>query len=734
MSRASQRRPRPLVPPLVPLALAVIMGIVADRYGDPWDTASWALIALGAATVIVFSAHRHGWAWDLALLTAFAGLGGGWHHHCWTDLGHDDLAWSVSETSRPAWVRGVVREVLGIRPGDGPPDHATTQAVLDVTGVCDGQDWHRASGRAQMLIVGERSDLEAGQFVEAAGTLARLAGPLNPGEFDYRAHLRAQGVRLRLTVDDPEGIWHEPSGANRPLLHGLGAVRAWSHARLVEGLDPRVAPLAAALLLGQREGVDPDVNDAFARTGTTHLLAISGLHLQVLAITLLIVFRVLGLGRKSASAAVALMTIAYALLVGLAPSVVRSATMTCTFCSAVWRDRPTRPANLLALAALVTLAFNPAHLFDIGCQLSFLAIAALIWGVNLATPWFQWGYAALLFRVRGPGGALDELERRLEPEWMSRIRWCPVVVSSGVIVSLVVWLAALPLVALRFHLISPIGILLNIPLIPLTSLALMMAGLTLGLSAIWGPLGGPAAWVCAKCLILTEFLVRWGATRTWGHWFVPGPPWGWVLGFYGLLGLATVAGVGVGRWPGRRWAWIALGGWIALGLGLKAIPTRPGTLEADVLAVGHGLAVVIQTGDGHAIVYDCGRLRDPNVGRRIVAPALWSRWVRHIDRIILSHPDADHYNGLPDLLDRFSVGAVCVAPGFDRGADPAPSGSWRWSGRAVSRSGRSPRGTHGRRPTRGSRSRTLQAPGASGIATMTAASSSTWRRTAATFS
>jgi competence protein ComEC len=74
--------------------------------------------------------------------------------------------------------------------------------------------------------------------------------------------------------------------------------------------------------------------------------------------------------------------------------------------------------------------------------------------------------------------------------------------------------------------------------------------------------------------------------------------------------------------------------------------------------------VVIDNGPGHAVLFDCGRMRDPTVGRRIVAPALWDRGVRTIDAVILSHADADHYNGLPDLLDRFPVRAVYVPPGF----------------------------------------------------------------------
>ena len=118
---------------------------------------------------------------------------------------------------------------------------------------------------------------------------------------------------------NPTASGQSARGRPKPWARLLGRVRAWSHDRLVARLDPRVAPLAAALLLGRREGVDPDVNDAFARTGTTHLLAISGLHLQVLAAV-----AVPDLPRHRARSAhvvrrgCSFATIAYALLVGLA--------------------------------------------------------------------------------------------------------------------------------------------------------------------------------------------------------------------------------------------------------------------------------------------------------------------------------------------------------------------------------------------------------------------------------
>ncbi|WP_406698818.1 ComEC/Rec2 family competence protein [Singulisphaera sp. Ch08] len=667
MNHEPDRRSRVLLSPLVPVALAYVVGIVLDRAFELWGTEVWAGLALVGATIAAWGRDRKVPA-VAGLVIAIVGLGGGSHHAYWSDLASDDLARGVTGVPRPMWVRGVLWDVRGPRAGERLGSSATTRAVIAVTGICDGRIWRPAQGRAQLIVVGDRSDIVPGHGVEAVGVMSAIAGPLNPGEFDYRNYLRAQGIRLRLAVDGPDEVWADPAAPLWIWTNWLGRVRAWSYDRLVADLNPKVAPLAAALLLGRREGVDPDINDAFARTGTTHLLAISGLHLQVLAGVLWFVFRSLGLGRRGAFAALALVTVAYALLVGLAPSVVRSAAMTVAVCGAGLFDRPVRSANNLALAALITLWMNPTDLFDVGCQLSFLAIAAIFWGVTPTTNLLRHTYYALTFRIQGPGSPLDVLERSLEPWWLAQMRRWPLLVTPGLIVSTVVWLAALPLVALRFHIVSPIGVLLNIPLIPLTSLALIASGLSLGLSAIWGPLGGPAAWVCAMTLAATEFLVRWGASQSWGHAFVPGPSQAWVLIVYGLLAFATV--VGIRRWPLRRTAWSLLAGWVVLGLVLPWHPRREGRLEAEILAVGHGLAVIIQTEAGGTILYDCGRMHDPSVGRRIVAPALWARGVSHIDAVVLSHADSDHYNGLPDLLERFTIAEVRVPPGFASPANP----------------------------------------------------------------
>jgi competence protein ComEC len=666
MGTVADRRPRLPSSPLAPLALAVALGIAADRYLVACSTPLWSALALALTILAALLNRRRPTVSALALLCSFLALGGAWHHDQWFDLAPGELARSNWEPARPAWVRGVVTEVPEYRPGDRAGDEGVTTSVLSISAISDGQGWHPASGRVALAISGLKEGLEAGDPVQAAGNLSALAGPLNPGESDRRDYWRAQGVRLRLSIGELESIWPDLEQPGSWFLRWLGRTRSWSHRKLVEGLEGKVAPLGAALLLGRRDAVDPEVNDAFARTGTTHLLAISGSHLQVLSLFFWFCCRALGFGRKPAFLAVATATVAYSLLVGLMPSVVRSAVMTSMVCLGGFVDRNTRPGNLLAMAALATLAWNPANLFDAGCQLSFLAVAAILWGVS---PALALGGAAWM-RVRSKeASALDALERRFEPWWRSALRRTGETFFEGLMISAVVWVVCLPLVMLRFHVNSPVGILINIPLVPLTSAALMLAGLTLALSAVWAPLGQPTAWACALFLRWTESIVRWGAAQAWGHSFTAGPHWVWALAFYCILGLASLAAAA--RWRGWRWAWGGLGAWVAAGWAIALIPHRPETLEADVLAVGHGLSIVVQAEDGRTVLYDCGRMADPHIGRRVIAPALWSRGVRRLETVFLSHADADHFNALPDLLDRFAVSEVRVPPGFGGPSNPS---------------------------------------------------------------
>ncbi|WP_165226387.1 ComEC/Rec2 family competence protein [Aquisphaera insulae] len=672
-------RPSPVrFPPLVPLLVAALAGIILDRAWGGFGTRPWVDVGFGALSVCVLglSSHRASFA---AALVATSCFGAAWHHHRWNGRAPDDIGLAADDTPRPAWIRGVITDVAGRQRsephGGGEPDREITRMVIAATQISDGSRWRPASGSVALSVAGDRTDLHAGEPVEAAGSLSRVEGPLNPGEFDHRALLRSRGIDARLFVDSPGALSIDRKNEPWPWTLRLARIRDACRSELESHLDGPTAALASALILGRREDIDPEDQDAFTLTGTTHLLAISGLQLQALAWFLGRLLRLCSVPRLPAYGAVGVATVGYAVLVGLAPSVVRSAAMTLAFCLAGVAGRSARPANTLALAGLLCLLWSPFYAFDVGCQLSFLAIAALIWVVRPAQELATTCWGRLSARIGGKPTAIEALERRFQPRWRAWPRLLVVGAVKGMILSAVVWLAAVPLVAFRFHLVAPIGILLNVPLIPLTTVALLLGASGLGLGLIWSPLGAilirPAEWL----LRLTEWIVRWGASLPWGHRFVAGPTAWSVALFYVLITLAIVAGTTSVIIPARRRRSVGaillaavsvlIPGWLLAGIRLDPPP-----FEGDVLAVGHGLAVSVRLADGTAILYDCGRMGDPKVGRRIIAPALWIRGITRIDQVFLSHADLDHYNGLPDLLERFAVGEVLVPPGFGGAANP----------------------------------------------------------------
>ena len=322
------RRPPCPTAPWAPAAIAFAVGIAADRRAAPLSTASWlwlALVAAGTGLVVL----KRTWPSSLLLIAALIALGGGWHHRRWSDLGADDLSRICDEEPGPAWVRGVVLTAPEHRRGpadpERPEDEGYSRFWLRITAASDGRRWHPASGRAVVTATGDRTDLAAGDPVELAGSLARIARPLNPGERDPRDWPRSRGIRLELSVGDREGLRLDPLGRPDRPLRWLARSRSWCRDRLAAGLDERIAPLATALLIGRRGDVDQERSDAFLATGMSHLLAISGMHLAAMAGLLWFGCRSLFLGPKRASALVLVAVVGYASLVGWTPSVSRSA-------------------------------------------------------------------------------------------------------------------------------------------------------------------------------------------------------------------------------------------------------------------------------------------------------------------------------------------------------------------------------------------------------------------------
>jgi competence protein ComEC len=161
----------------------------------------------------------------------------------------------------------------------------------------------------------------------------------------------------------------------------------------------------------------------------------------------------------------------------------------------------------------------------------------------------------------------------------------------------------------------------------------------------------------AGCAGLTEV----GARLPGAYCYVPDVPLWWLVLFYAALLVGLAAGVTT-RYPCTALATLVCG--LGLGLLLTFWPHRAGEFRCTFLAVGHGGCAVVETPGGQVLLYDVGTIAGPDLTRRHVAPFLWSRGIRRIDELILSHADLDHFNGIPDLVERFAIGQVKHTPTF----------------------------------------------------------------------
>jgi competence protein ComEC len=527
------------------------------------------------------------------------------------------------------------------------PKAGTSRSIVRVEQAEVAGEWRPASGKVWLIVAGPMDDRHLGDEIEWIGWLRAPEGPSNPGGFDTRSFLRDQRIRAIVHVRQTSDVvvrWRPAVSWN--LWAHLARLRAWGRHTCLERLPPKLGSLAAALLLGETAALDSHDWEKYILTGVIHVLAISGQHLIILGAFTGWALRRCGVRRRPTAGIVAGLLLGYALLTGFRPPVQRAAVAAVVYAASVWLVRLPLPANTFALAWLLVIALNPTDIFQLGCQLSFLQVAVLIWGIE----------RIFTGKETDP---LDRLEDQFRPKWD---RWGRVLlrpIAQSYVITAILGLVALPLVLHRQNVVSLSGFLIGPPLIALSSVALgsgfaMLAFAPFGLADL-------PTWVMRTSLALCEALVEWGHDPRWGYRYLASPPEWWLWGFY--LGLGVWLWRRPGRW--RPSAWLGLGMfWLALGLVIPPVRTSD-ELRITFLAVGHGCCTVIETPDGRVLVYDAGSMNGPETTRQHIAPFLWSRGHHRVDDLFLSHADQDHLNGVAELLQRFTVGRVHITPSFE---------------------------------------------------------------------
>jgi competence protein ComEC len=667
--------------PLVSVAFAVAAGIVLSRYCVPLLSAAqvdggWYDIGFGAWWCLGSSSlflwwllwqSRHDRLAAAAILFAAGFCGAAWHELQWSRFQGGEIGRYARVEAQPACLEAIARETPDrvSAPQETPlraiPTGERSRLIVQVTAIRDGTAWQRVDGNCQLTVNGHLLGVRAGDRLRIFGQLARPAPPLNPGEFDFAQHARADRQLARLRSSAPECVRILQPGPALSLVNMLEVARSACKRLIWEFVGPERSGLAAAILLGAREGLTYDQTEPYLVTGTIHVLVVSGMNVAILAAGLLGMMRVGWIARRAGLAVIIGVVVFYTLLAELQPPVVRAAVFGILLCIAAWTGRHGVAFNSLAAAALVVLAINPADLFRPGPQLSFLAVMTLVW----IGRWSLLQHGASSDRI-------DAILTAAQPwyvQWLGVFgRWTGLLLLT----SLAIWLTTLPLVLLHFHVASPVAVVIS-PVVWLLVFVAMWSGfalLTLGwLIPAVGSLCGVA---CDWSLGALESVVAWAEALPAGHFWAPGPACWWVLVFY--LALLMVMILGRALAP-ARWQLAVLCAWLLVGLAPPLVRTisRDG-LECSFVAVGHGACVVLEAPTGETLVYDAGALGSPEIATQSIASYLWHRGIMRIDGLVISHADIDHYNAVPGLLERFRVGTVYVSPsmfdGFGETNDP----------------------------------------------------------------
>lgn len=468
----------------------------------------------------------------------------------------------------------------------------------------------------------ESPPLQAGEHWRLHVRLRAPSGFSNPGGFDYEAWLLRQRLRATGYVRaGPENVRLAPPGVDAL----VDRAREDLAGRLAGALAGHpMHGVVEALLIGERRGIHAEQWTILNRTGTSHLVAISGLHIGLVAGLVFLAVRVLWtrsarlLGvvpERRAAAPFALIAAAiYAALAGFSIPTQRALIMVTAAMAAVFAMRSVRSGHILALALLAVLLWDPMAVLAPGFWLSFGAVAAFLY--------------ALGGRL-GRGGLLAQ--------W-TRVQWVAAV-------------SLFPLLVLFFHeasLVSPAANLLAVPVVSLIVVPLVLCGA--GLALLSPRLGEWLFQAAAEVLRLIWGALAWMAELPLATWTGAGG----VIAL-GAMTLAIALLLAPRGLPGR---W--LGAVLCLPLLLPQAPRpEPGTAWFTLLDVGQGLAAVVQTHQ-RVLVYDTGPRLGPtfDTGAAVLVPFLRSQKIRTLDALIVSHGDNDHRGGAASLLAAYPAGQI----------------------------------------------------------------------------
>lgn len=453
-----------------------------------------------------------------------------------------------------------------------------------------------------------------GDKVSAGGNLKLLTNYNNPGQIDGVTRMKANGITARMsagkqgiTVEEVDGgLWIK-------FLRFVAAIREHYRETMAEVMSKADAAAIFAMLFGGYAGLNPELVEEFATTGIVHILSVSGSHMTIMAGFAAWLCLLLRLPKNITFAVGFFFIVTYAILSGMLPQVLRSATMGILVFLAKTLDAEAEGARLLTLTALAMLINQPLLLFDISFQLSFTATAGLMY-------------------------LSEDLQNSMER--------LPKFFSVAASMTIAAQLASLPFIVWYFNQISLSSVLANVFVMPFLEIVIV-GGLLSGFIAAFVPIIG-------KIFFVGEALI-FGASAELNRVFanlplssVQVPTLGLWAGFFYYAALIL-------RRPIILLPIIFLVGFSVFRFG--------GNVEVSFVDVGQGDCAVVITPHGKCLIFDTGGVRENmfDIGGRVVVPYLKHENIREVDKIFLTHVHEDHSGGVGSVIKKLPVGEIITA-------------------------------------------------------------------------
>ncbi len=511
----------------------------------------------------------------------------------------------------------------------------------------------------------------------------------NPGAFDYEGYLRDNGISVLGSTE----------ANNIERLSGFSGSRIqfWrmrAHASIVAKIHQlwpaSQASLMDAMVLGEESFLRNSTRTEYQRSGTYHVLVVSGMNLSILAVAIFWTLRQFRVDPALAAIATVVVSFGYAFVVGVGPPVWRAALMLATYLGARLLYRERNMMNAIGAAALGVLIADPHALFGASFQLTFLAVFIIAGigspilerttlpyarGVRLlqsASYDLQVTPAVAQFRLdlRLIAGRLKKfVGGRLSMALPAILMRVAIGLGELLFISALMQAGLALLMAYHFHRATTMGMPANLAIIPLTQLLMPSAAAAVGLGYISTALAKPAVWISGLALEGIAGTVHWlGGAPIAGKAFagasiadlrVAMPSLAMITASIAALTFAMLAAQ-IRRPRLATFASVAL--LFGVAVWIAFVPSRPhlraGIMEMTTIDVGQGDSILLVTPEGRSLLIDAGGLpqwihSDFDLGEQVVSSYLWNRGIDHLDVVVITHPHADHLGGMPAVIANF---------------------------------------------------------------------------------